>query len=151
MSRLAKFLRLTWPERGLFFLALLLLSMIALGLSLFGFQRTKAALAGTAVSGATTDNNALSQARQTARIVTAAARYGPYKATCLPIALTLIWLLDRQGIETVLRLGVSKTDARLEAHAWVEYQGLPLNENQDVHERFAAFDKTAPSAAAAPK
>lgn len=151
MSRLAKFRELSWPERRLLFVALVLLPMTALGLRLLGFRRTQAVLHEDAFSGAKSNDGELSRAQQTARIVAAAARYGPYRATCLPMALTLGRLLQGQGIETELRLGVSKAAARLDAHAWVEYQGAPLIDHRDVHQRYAAFDKAIPPAATAPK
>ena len=151
MSRLAKFLELSWPERRCFLFALVLLPMTALSLRLFGFQRTHAAMAGTGFSGATADGITLSRARKTARIVTAAARYGPHRATCLPISLVLVRLLHRRGIDADLRLGVSKAAPGIEAHAWVEHRGMPLVENQDVHERFAVFDKAVSPGAAAPR
>jgi hypothetical protein len=151
MSKLAKFRDLTWPQRRLLFLALVLLPMTALGLRLFGFRRTQAVLHEDAFSSAKSRDGDLSRAQQTARIVAAAARYGPYRATCLPMTLTLRRLLQGQSIETRLRLGVSKAADRLDAHAWVEYQGAPLIDHWDVHQRYAAFDKAIPPAAAAPK
>ena len=151
MSRLTKFLALTWLERRCFLIALVFLPITALNLRLFGFRRTRAALARADCTCATPGDIALSLARQTARMVAAAARYGPYRATCLPISLVLMWLLHRQGIDADLRLGVSKKAPGIEAHAWVELRGLPLIDNQDVNERFAAFDEAVPPGAAAPK
>jgi hypothetical protein len=43
-------------------------------------------------------------------------------------------------VNSDLRIGVRLIEGRLEAHAWVEYQGKPINDTQDVSERFAAFD-----------
>lgn len=151
MSKLAKFLGLTWSERRCFLFALVFLPITALRLRLFGFQRTHAAMAGAGFNGATTDDSTLARARQTARMVAAAARYGPYRATCLPLSLALIRLLHRQGIEADLCIGVSKAAPGFDAHAWVEHRGLPLIDNQDVHERFAAFEKAVPPGAAAPR
>jgi hypothetical protein len=141
MSKLAKLFELTWPEQRLLFLALVLLPMTALGLRLFGFRRTQAALAAPGFKGAAADDSTLSQARKIARMVAAAARHGPYRASCLPTALTLGRLLYRQGIGSELRLGVSKAAGRLEAHAWVEHRGLPLIEDGDVHRQYAAFER----------
>jgi hypothetical protein len=76
-----------------------------------------------------------------ARLVDAAARRGPYSATCLPRSLTLWWLLRRRGIDSYLRIGVRKAAGRIEAHAWVELRGLVLNDQGDVSQRFAPFDR----------
>jgi transglutaminase superfamily protein len=58
-----------------------------------------------------------------ARAITRAARHIP-GATCLVQAITLCRLLDREGYDSVLRVGVQPPSAgRLEAHAWVECEG----------------------------
>ena len=56
-------------------------------------------------------------------------------------SLALWWLLRRQGIASDLRLGMRKDASRFEAHAWVEYLGRVLNDRNDVHRRFAPFDR----------
>jgi hypothetical protein len=78
--------------------------------------------------------------KDAARLVSIAARRGPWRSQCLTTALTLQWLLARRGIATDLRLGVRRKDGRMEAHAWVEYEGMALIETAGVHERFGAFD-----------
>lgn len=151
MSKLAKFRALTRPERQILFLAQLLLPITALGLRLFGLRRAQTALGKLGTKGMTADAGDALRAQRTARIVSAAARNGPYRASCLPTSLVLRQLLLRQGIESDLRLGVSKSGAAFKAHAWVEIRGLPLAEGQDVLQRFAAFDQAIPPAATAPK
>ena len=83
----------------------------------------------------------LDRARATARLVQAAARYGLFRPTCLPQSLVLCWLLRRQGLAGELRIGVRPEPSRLEAHAWVEFQGRPLNDGADVARRFAPFPR----------
>ena len=83
----------------------------------------------------------LDTARSAARHVRWAAERGIYRSTCLPQSILLWLLLRRQGVEGVLRIGVRKTAHRLEAHAWVEYMGMILNDDPDVHERFTPFDR----------
>jgi Transglutaminase-like superfamily len=67
----------------------------------------------------------------------AAARHHLYPMRCLPQALCLRWLLGRHGIESTLRIGVSRQDGGLAAHAWLERQGRPVGEDRGVGERFA--------------
>jgi len=80
-------------------------------------------------------------ARITNVMVQVAARHGVYSATCLPQSLTLWWLLRRQGIESDLRFGARKEAERMEAHAWVELDGVPLNDTLDVDQRFKPFER----------
>jgi hypothetical protein len=76
----------------------------------------------------------------TCRMVHSAAHYGPIRPTCLEESLALWYFLNDQGILSQLRIGVRKTDGKFEAHAWVEYQGQTLNQSDEVHKHYAAFD-----------
>jgi hypothetical protein len=136
--------RLPPEERRLLAQALAMLPLTALALWAVGFRRWQALLARLAPVGAAAvgDEAALvRQGRAAARLVEAAARRGPYRATCLPRSVTLWWLLRRRGIDSDLRIGVRKEAGKFEAHAWVELRGLVLNDDEEVRERFAAFDR----------
>ena len=58
----------------------------------------------------------------------------------MPTALALQTILRRRGIGADLRFGVRKAADRIEAHAWVEHQGMPLIDSSDIRERYSAFD-----------
>jgi hypothetical protein len=135
--------RLSWGERWLLLQAWVSLPPIGVALRVFGLRRLWAALgvgdrgrAGAGPDGA----QALGRARDTARLVQHAARFSPFRATCLTRSLVLWWLLGRQGIPSDLRIGVAKEATRFQAHAWVEYRGVVLNDGDDVGHRFSAFD-----------
>jgi hypothetical protein len=55
-------------------------------------------------------------------------------------SLTLWWLLARQEISSHLRIGIRKVDEKMEAHAWVERDGAALNEPDEHHIHYSAFD-----------
>ena len=74
-------------------------------------------------------------------MVRLAANHGAYRANCLKQSLVIWWLLQRYGIESTLRIGVRKEAAVLEAHAWVECFGQPLNDGPDIQQRFFPFDQ----------
>jgi transglutaminase superfamily protein len=134
-----KFRRLSGFERQLFIQSLLLLPLSGLALRLISFKRLQSFL--TRLAPANQSSNEMAQhARITNAVVQAAARHGVYSATCLPQSLTLWWLLKRQGIESDLRFGARKEAGRMEAHAWVELSGIPLNETLDVEQRFKPFE-----------
>ena len=139
--RLAKLRRLTRSERQILLRALAMLPLTALALRVAGLRRVQAVLARLSpLSGrACDDPDASMHAKHAARLVSAAARHGPYKAKCLPTALALQSILRRRGIEADLRLGVRKDCGRIEAHAWLEHRGIPLIDSADVHERYGAF------------
>ena len=82
-----------------------------------------------------------------AQRVNAAARYSPFPATCLSRSLLLGWLLRRRGIATELRIGVRLTNGMLDAHAWLECEGLPINDRPAVAREFTPFDQPLPATA----
>lgn len=120
--------------------ALVALPLMALGLRVLGVRRMLA----FAERAAPSDRPGADErdvVRATSRLVAAAARHGPYRASCLPMALTLKRLLGRRGIATELRIGVAPVRGELDAHAWLEYRGQPLIDGPDVHGRFHSFDE----------
>ncbi len=85
--------------------------------------------------------SARNQVVMTSRMVRLATRYQPLFNNCLRQSLVLWWLLHRQGINSDLRIGVQRHQNHFQAHAWLEYNGFPLNEQQDVQQRFATFNQ----------
>lgn len=124
-------------ERHVLARALVLLPLAALSLRSLGLRRTQAAMMKAAHLLASRNRI---NAESVARIVELAARHGPFHVRCLSTSLALQSLLAANGIAGELRLGVRKRGTRLEAHAWVEHQGVALMERGDVHSRFSAFD-----------
>ena len=49
-------------------------------------------------------------------------------------------MLRQRGVESDLRIGVRLIEGRLEAHAWIEVDGQPLNESAAVTDQFAPFE-----------
>lgn len=143
-KKISKFLALNGTERWLFMQALFLLPLTAAALRLLGFRRVSAAL--TRLSPEVTDEvrdeaGTLKRARVTARMVGLAARHGFINATCLPNAMILWWLLRRRGIKSDLRIGVRKEVGEVQAHAWVEYKGFALNDEQNIRQHYVAFEQ----------
>lgn len=79
------------------------------------------------------------EARRTAEMVNAAARWGVYDATCLRRSLVLWWLLRRRGIAASLRIGAHIEMGAFSAHAWVEFQDEVINDVPDVRERYVTM------------
>ena len=140
MRRLRKYAALTPAGRALVLYSLVLLPAAALSLRACGMARTKALLErlGRAGSG---DARAL-EPREIARLVDAAATL--LRARCLPRSLVLWHFVRDHGAPAEIRLGVSRlADGGLSAHAWLEYDGLPLNDHADVLQRYAALPSRA--------
>ena len=117
------------------------IALLRAALALVGFARTWAWIG----RHATTDAEAARARRHPRRaaletvetleraVATAAALF-PGRAECLERSLLLYWVLRRRGVPVDLRLGVQLYPFL--AHAWVEYDGVVVN---DVPEHVALF------------
>jgi Transglutaminase-like superfamily len=135
--------------RGLLLRAAALLPLVALSLRVRGFRSTQASLQKhivTAVSSRCDPSDPGKEERTTltVRMVRSAAFRNLGTATCLEKSLVLWLLLGRQGIASSVRIGTRKTGQKFEAHAWVECDGLALNEPEEAHKHYAAFDEAFP-------
>jgi hypothetical protein len=141
-ERLRRFSALERPARGLFLRAVVLLPLVALSLRWRGFRETQASLQ-RFLSKANPEPDAAFASKittLTAHMVNAADRHGLVHPSCLAKSLTLWWLLGRQGIPSRLRIGIRKEKEKFAAHAWVERDGTALNERDEPHHHYAAFD-----------
>jgi len=141
-ERFRRFSALERPARSLFLRAIVLLPLVALSLRWRGFRATQAALQRFLANDNQQTDAALVRkvVPVTARMVNAADRHGLVHPSCLAKSLTLWWLLGRQGISSCLRIGIRRKEERFEAHAWVERDGTALNEPDEHHHHYAAFD-----------
>jgi hypothetical protein len=150
-ERLHRFSRLNSAARRLFLRAFILLPLVSLSLRFRGFRATQATLQkrldATNASRLSTPGLALAPdvVPRTVQMVQAAVRHGFGSPNCLEISLTLWWLLARQDAVSTIRIGTRRVDSRLEAHAWVECGGIPLNEFEHPHYHYAPFDAAFPS------
>jgi hypothetical protein len=113
--------------------AFALLAFTDLALRLFGFARSVALvrkLAGKKMPEPTTRAATMSVCQ---RVITAGVFY-PGRALCLEQSLVLFVLLRRRAVAAELRLGVQPYP--FSAHAWVELDGVPLNETPETIRQF---------------
>jgi hypothetical protein len=84
-------------------------------------------------------------AREYAEAVNLVAGQAVVGARCLGRSLALWFILRRRGIDAELVIGADAPQrGELEAHAWVEVAGVPVNDVPDVRERFGSFDVRLP-------
>lgn len=143
MGSWARFSRLPRFEKVCFLQAFFLLPLMVLALRMFSFQRCHVLLARVAGSRPAPGDaqGVLATAHSVARMVRAASRRVVPSPTCLHNSLVLWFLLRRRGIASELHIGGRRQEGRFEAHAWVECAGEVLNDSDDVHQRYAPFDR----------
>ena len=147
-TRLHKLRRLSPNERRLLLRAFLLLPLIHFALLLLGYSRLRRVMEKLIPYKSTdiplSDAEILKRARKNARIVSIAAQHGLYKATCLRRSLLVWWFLRREGVQGRICFGVRMCARKLEAHAWVEYKGMVVNDSLKVHDRYTALREVLP-------
>ena len=119
--------------------SLVLLPLFWLGLRLAGLQRFQAWLDRSPIAPGAPLSHPEAAALGVAVNRTANHVFGP--ATCLTRSLLLRWLLRRYGTASDLRIGVRFEEGVLAAHAWVEKDGIPVNDRPEAVARYAAFDQ----------
>lgn len=60
---------------------------------------------------------------------------------CLARSVALYQCLTARGYDVQHKFGVHKTNKQFNAHAWVEYQGKPLNEHPQLRQRFRVLER----------
>jgi hypothetical protein len=140
---LKRYNKLDWQARRIFWRATMLLPRVRIALHLRGYKKTQDWLErrGRGTSGSGLPAGYEERIAMTCSMVSAAARYGIGKSSCLEESLVLLRLLLEQGIPAVLRIGVRKESGEFAAHAWVEHQGVALNQKAEMHRHYAAFER----------
>lgn len=121
------------------------LPLAALGLRRWGLKRVQAFLARRPSSREVAPDAAARQAEvdRLVWVVKVAAMYGPWRANCLQRSVVLWWFLRRRGHAGELRIGVrrDRETGALDFHAWMERDGVVLNDDPEVRSRYAVFDR----------
>jgi len=81
--------------------------------------------------------------RRMAQIVHHVTDALPWKVNCLERSLVLARVLRRCGKSPALRLGVRQTEDSYLFHAWLEVDGLVVNDTVDIATIYAPFAGTA--------
>ena len=144
MSRLSQFSALNPAQQRTLLIAWLWLPIFWLGLRVLGLRRLQAWLQRRSLAVQFASALALPEIQALGEAVNIAARHSPFPATCLTRSLLLGWLLRRRSVGSELHIGVRLTQGLLEAHAWVECEGVPVNDRPDVSAQFASFGELIP-------
>ncbi|MGE0702603.1 MAG: lasso peptide biosynthesis B2 protein [Vicinamibacterales bacterium] len=145
-TRRTRFRSLPPRERRLATQGAILWSTTRLALRVVGFKRCSAALQWLTprkdqIAAEWAAEDEATRVERAQRLLELLIDWKPGTDDCLPRSLLLRWLLRQQGVESELRIGARKVHGEMQAHAWIEYQGRPLNEDDNVHDRYAAFDQ----------
>ena len=138
-SRLVQFGNLNHAQRRTLVAAWVWLPMFWIGLRALGLDRFQRRLQRKPIVARHSLTMQQSEVLALAEAVNIAARHTPFHATCLTRSLLLCWLLRRRGVSSELRIGVNLSAGTLQAHAWVECAGHPVNDRADIADMFKPF------------
>ena len=142
-GNLRKFLGLSAGDKKQLLWAAFWLPVTHCRLRLFGLQSCLRWIGAERRGGARPeafDAGRFEQARGCGRSVALAARHGLVAGTCLSRSLTAMRLMSRRKIAGRLRVGVRLDGGALEAHAWLEVGGVPVEPGKAGYEPFPGFD-----------
>ena len=74
------------------------------------------------------------------RTVGVATQLLPLHLSCLPRALIVQALMQHAGLDGRLRIGVCAGEGGVAAHAWVDFEGVPVGDSLEVVRGFSAFE-----------
>ena len=120
----------------------LLLVAIKLSLVLCGFARTRRVIEALTRRTHTRCSSIGARVAELDRRVALASALYPGRALCLEQSLALHALLRREGIPSCFRLGVQPHP--FAAHAWIEVDGVPVNDVVEHVRHFTPFPDIAP-------
>jgi hypothetical protein len=149
MRNLTKFRQLPPDERWLLVRSILFLPVIHAALRVLGYSRTRRCLEtwlplSPGKEKIIPEEERLQRAQEIARIIAIAAVHGFNPATCLRRSLLLWGYLRGEGIDGRVCFGVRMLNGTLEAHAWVEYQGVVVNDSERVREAYQLLEDALP-------
>ena len=132
----------TPAERKLFFLSLILLPLIQLGLKLGGlsFVQTTLFRVRNLWHGRLPTLEHGDIAPVVAKVINCAVHMSIFQPACLAKSLCAWFFLLLYGVKSELRIGIGRSEGKVTAHAWIEQSGQVLNDRQDIQIFFAAFD-----------
>jgi hypothetical protein len=119
------------------FVCFVLLAVIAISLRLLGLGRTIGLANRIGAKGRHDEVFPHDLVRATAERVARAGAFYPGRAECLEQSMVLLILLRRRGLPAQLRLGVQNFP--FAAHAWVELDGRPINEREELVTQMTTF------------
>jgi hypothetical protein len=143
MKHVRTFLKLTTAERGVLISAFALLAAVRLCLCIIPFRTLHRSWTSVPQRVARHSEGASLPPERIVWLVGVASRFIP-GARCLARAMAAQLLLARAGHLADMRIGVRKDGNSLDAHAWLEYEGIPLFESDAHINGFAPLARPAP-------
>jgi hypothetical protein len=96
---------------------------------------------GATAAGQVASPTRLDEVRRVVLGVSRASVYGVFSPTCLVRSLAICRRLADEGLPGAeVKVGVARRNGKFTAHAWVEYAGEVVGDDEGTVDRYASFD-----------
>ena len=140
---LLAFYRFNSYEKHIFYQSFFLLPLVSYSLRFFGYKKVYRNIRNNILNAKRSsdiNDNIYDQIELVIDVFNRVV-WGIYpKLTCLPKSLTLWWILNRNGLEADFFIGVKKKPRAIQGHAWVEFEGKILNDNEHFVNEYTVID-----------
>jgi hypothetical protein len=123
----------------------ILFPFLAVALKVFGYKHISQFLTRTSPNPLVKSyprEHAIRIALMLGQVINAASARGLRQATCLERSMMLWWILRCLRISTNLRVGIRREDGHILAHAWLEFDGIVINDRGDIGRLYLPFADT---------
>jgi hypothetical protein len=124
MKKISKFWQLDSTERNLLMKTFLLLNLVRFLFLFLQFPRLQKILTKLGTRRSSSNGTLPLSVKQIVWAIELSTQFSPGGAKCLARALTMQTLMQQQGYDSQLQIGViHQPTEEFQAHAWIEYQG----------------------------
>lgn len=142
MSRWNAFWKLSGADRQMLLFMSTGVIIIAASLRMFGFKAVLSVIRLFESSSDIQQTDIADYTKRLKRLTRIIKFKGIFCGNCLSRSLMILGLMRRKGICCDLVIGSRLRNGELEAHAWVEHNGQPLNASPRVRGNYTAFEQS---------
>lgn len=130
---------LSVSDKWLFIRAYILAIFARICVRLFGFKTTMKILKPISKL-SNTSNHQPFNIKQYHKLATLSYRMGKRLFNCLALCIAYWVFLRRRGVMTELKFGMILQENELKAHSWLEYEGQPFTDKDEINIKYKPFD-----------
>ncbi|NNE66495.1 MAG: lasso peptide biosynthesis B2 protein [Pyrinomonadaceae bacterium] len=136
IRKVRTFLELPWRQKKIFLMFCCLIPGMELSIRSFGLRRTHRILERMGSRALRMEQEPEVVINRHKNLLDLFVKNFPFGGRCLAQSLSLWYLLKRLRVETDLKFGTKRDDGEIRAHAWLEYQGTPIDSQTEIYTSF---------------
>lgn len=138
-NKFSKFLNLTFKDKAKTVIYVLTFHLFIIGFRIFGYKKTRYIVDKIISPINCNVSNSKKFLGNESKIIGYSVGNSLFKSTCLEKSLFTYLIVGMYGIKTELKFGVNNSTEDFSSHAWVEYQGIILNDTPETLDNISPF------------